>query len=161
MFSPFPLGKKVFHKRSGTNTDIRKVLENKQILENAIYQTKDIAKNFKGRTVRDTCFNIWKYLKNNIRYKEDGEIAQNIKLPSRFLKDKVGDCKSYSLFTAAILSNLGIPCYWTYASYNENPTPQHVYITTANGTIVDGVWTSFDNEKNPTYKTKKKVNNGN
>jgi hypothetical protein len=156
----YPLGKTIYHKKNGSNLDIRKVLENPQIMANAIHQTKAIAQKFKGASTRDTCYNIWKYLKNNIRYKEDGLENQNIKLPSRFLKDKSGDCKSYSLFTAAVLANLGINSSWTYASYNSDPTPQHVYITTANGTIVDGVWTGFDKEKRPTYKTKKTVRNG-
>lgn len=151
-------GKVLYRKANGSNRDIRNVLENGQIMDIAVAQTKNIAKKFEGKTPKDTYFNIWKFLKNNIRYKEDGIEQQNIKLPSRLLRDGVGDCKSYSLFTAAILKNLGIPCYWTYASYNSNPTPQHVYITTSDNYIIDGVWNGFNSEKAPTHKKKKKVN---
>lgn len=157
--SNIPTGR-IYHKPNGSNSDIRKVLESPTVMKIAMSQTAQLAQKFKGKTTKETCYNIWKFLKNNIQYREDGMKAQNIKLPSRFLKDGSGDCKSYSLFTAAILNNLGIRPYWTYASYNQDSTPQHVYITTKDGCIVDGVWNSFNSEKKPNFKSKKIASNG-
>ena len=79
-------------------------------------------------------------------------------MPSALLKKKVGDCKSYSLFTASVLENLGIPYTIVYTSYNANPIPQHVYIITQKGCIIDAVYGKFNQEKPPTFKYKKNMN---
>jgi hypothetical protein len=70
-----------------------------------------------------------------------------------------GDCKSYALFTSAILSNLGIPHALCYTSYDEkDPTPTHIYVITKNGCIVDAVYGKFNSEKKPTFKKLKNMN---
>ena len=71
------------------------------------------------------------------------------------MRTKSGDCKSYSLFTSAVLNNLGIPNHFVYASYDGSKTPSHIYVETNNGCIVDAVWGRFNSEKKPTYKFKK------
>jgi hypothetical protein len=80
-----------------------------------------------------------------------------IKLPSALLKYRTGDCKSYALFTAAVLENLRIPYSLVYTSYNANPVPGHVYVVTDSGCIIDAVFGQFDAEKTPTYKYKQKI----
>lgn len=117
----------------------------------AIQQCKKIAQQFKGVTEMDTCRNIFDFLKNDIRYVADGS-HQKVKLPSALLREKVGDCKSYSLFTGAILSNLGIPWKYVLVSYREDPTPTHIYVVTDSGIIIDAVWGKFNSEKTPTHK---------
>lgn len=75
------------------------------------------------------------------------------------MRERSGDCKSYSLFTAAILKNLGIPFRWTYASYTPGvKVPGHVYITTDSGCIIDAVWGKFNAEKKPINKFYKSMN---
>lgn len=123
----------------------------------AIEQTKTIASRFKGATDMDTCRNIWNFLKNEIKYVADGQ-HQKVKLPSALLREKVGDCKSYSLFAASILQNLGIPWHYVLTSYNNDPTPSHIYVVCDNGVIVDAVWTAFNQEKKPNYRYKHKIN---
>jgi transglutaminase-like putative cysteine protease len=113
------------YKSKADNKDIRDLLE--KLVPQATEQMAEFSKSFKGNTEQQTCKNIFDYLKNNFRYVADGD-EQIIKLPSALLKKKVGDCKSYALFTAAILGNLGIPYTIVYTSYNTNPIPQHVYI---------------------------------
>ena len=117
----------------------------------AIQQCKSIAQKFKGATEMDTCRNIFDFLKNDIKYVADGS-HQKVKLPSALLREKVGDCKSYSLFTGAILSNLGIPWKYVLVSYREDPTPTHIYVVTDSGIIIDAVWGIFNSEKTPTHK---------
>lgn len=143
------------YKTKADNKDIRDLLE--RLVPQGKAQMVDFSKKFKGSTEQETCKKIFDYLKNNFRYVADGE-EQIIKLPSALLKKKVGDCKSYSLFTASILENLGIPYHFVYASYNENPIPGHVYVTTNNGCIIDAVYGIFNQEKKPIYKYKKNMN---
>lgn len=138
---------------NATNAELQRAIE--AAIPAAIEQTKRIAPRFKGRTNKQTARNIFDFLKNNINYKVDGE-NQKVQLPSALLRDKKADCKSFSLFTAAILSNLSIPYELTYASYTPgNKDPEHIYVTLADGTIIDAVWGKFNSEKKPIYKYRK------
>ena len=143
------------YKSKADNKDIRDLLE--RLVPKAKSQMVEFSQQFKGRTEQETCKKIFDYLKNNFTYVADGE-EQIIKLPSALLKKKVGDCKSYSLFTSAILENLGLPYSFIYTSYNNNPIPGHVYVTTENGCIIDAVYGIFNQEKKPIYKYKKNMN---
>jgi hypothetical protein len=143
------------YKSKADNKDIRDLLE--RLVPKAKAQMVEFSQQFKGRTETETCKKIFDYLKNNFTYVADGE-EQIIKLPSALLAKKVGDCKSYSLFTSGILENLGIPYHFVYASYTTNPIPGHVYVTTDKGCIIDAVYGIFNQEKKPTYKYKKNMN---
>jgi hypothetical protein len=143
-------------KVGATNFELQRAIE--AALPAAVAQTKNLAKSFKGSTEKESCSKIFNFLKNDIQYKVDGD-NQKIKLPSAFLRERSGDCKSFALFTAAILSNLKIPFSFTYASYNPNDkTPEHIYVTTKNGCIIDAVWGKFNSEKKPCYKFQKPMN---
>ena len=146
-------------KQDADNSDIRAALES--AIPMAVKQTKALAPSFKGKSEKETCRKIHDFLMG-LRYKADGN-DQNIKLPSALLKSKIADCKSYSLFTSAILSNLGIPHSLVYTSYDPNqPIPAHVYVITDNGCIIDAVWTKaggkYGTEKKPNYRYIRKVN---
>jgi hypothetical protein len=143
------------YKSKADNKDIRDLLE--RLVPKAKAQMVEFSQQFKGRTEQETCKKIFDYLKSNFTYVADGE-EQIIKLPSALLKKKVGDCKSYSLFTSGILENLGIPYHFVYASYTTNPIPGHVYVTTDKGCIIDAVYGIFNQEKKPIYKYKKNMN---
>lgn len=143
-------------KVGATNMQLQRAIE--AALPAATQQMKDKAKEFKGSTEKETCYNIFNFLMTKIHYKVDGD-NQKIKLPSAFLREKEGDCKSYSLFTASILANLKIPFSFTYASYNPtDSTPEHIYVTTKKGCIIDAVYKKFDSEKKATYKFQKPMN---
>ena len=143
-------------KVGATNFELQRAIE--AALPAAVAQTKDLAKKFKGSTEKETCSKIFNFLMSDIKYIVDSD-NQKIKLPSAFLRERSGDCKSYALFTAAILSNLKIPFSFTYASYNpQDKTPEHIYVTTKNGCIIDAVWGKFNSEKKPCYKFQKPMN---
>lgn len=141
--------------QDGDNAQLRGVIFD--ATPTAIAQTKQIAQQFKGKTELETCRNIFNFLKQRIRYKEDG-FHQKVKLPSALIRERVADCKSYSVFTYAILTNLGIPCKYVLTSYNSDPTPSHIYVCTDSGIIIDAVYGKFNSEKKPTHKFYKKVN---
>lgn len=135
---------------SGTNPDIIATIHRR--VPEAARSMKSAARTFIGATQTDTARNIWNFLKNQIRYKKDPPGYQFVKLPARLMADGEGDCKSYSLFTAAVLENLGIPYRFRYTSYDHSSIPQHVYIVTEQGDIIDAVWRDFNSEKPYTFK---------
>jgi hypothetical protein len=145
----------VVYKSQADNKDIRNLLVN--LVPQAKAQMVEFSKSFRGRNSKETCKKIFDYIKNNFTYVADGG-EQIIKLPSALLKKKVGDCKSYSLFTASILENLKIPYKFVYTSYNSNPIPQHVYVITEDGCIIDAVYGIFNKEKKPTYRYTQDMN---
>lgn len=139
----------------------------RDIIETVLYgdgksawYTKDFAQTLKGKTVMDTCRNIWEFVKTQIPYVLDPVGKQNIKSPGRLWAEKAGDCKSFSVFTASCLKNLGIPYGYRFASYSKtDPTPTHVYVYVPQGKkeiILDSVWTGpFNTQKQYTYKEDK------
>lgn len=155
MSQPAFQGIDVVYKSQADNKDIRDLLVN--LVPQAKAQMKEFSKTFRGRNSKETCKKIFDYIKNNFTYVADGG-EQIIKLPSALLKKRVGDCKSYSLFTASILENLKIPYKFVYTSYNSNPIPQHVYVVTEDGCIIDAVYGIFNKEKKPTYRYTQDMN---
>jgi hypothetical protein len=149
-------GQNISIKQNASNEQLQSCLE--KALPGAVAQTKNLAPQFKGATDSDTCRKIFDFLCKKVKYDKDG-FTQKIKYPSALLREGRGDCKSYSLFTAAILKNLNIPFRWTYASYTPGvKTPGHVYITTDSGCIIDCVWGKFNSEKQPYNKFYKSMN---
>ena len=155
MNQPAFQGIDVVYKGKADNKDIRDLLE--KLIPKASEQMCEYSKKFKGASELETCKKIFNFLKNDVTYLADGN-EQVIKLPSALLKKKIGDCKSFSLFTASVLDNLKIPYVITYTSYNDNPIPAHVYIVTKSGIIIDAVYGIFNQEKKAKYKYKKNMN---
>lgn len=143
-------GKTTVNHINGWNSDIITVIHSN--VPAATKQMREVAQTFNKGNEMATARAIWNFLKREIKYVKDPDGYQNIKLPGRFVATGSGDCKSYSLFTASILENLGIPYSFRYTSYGLNTTPQHVYIVTDSGIIIDGVWNKFNSEKAFTSK---------
>jgi hypothetical protein len=143
-------GKTTVNHIDGWNSDIITVIHSN--VPAATKQMKDVSQTFNKGNEKQTARAIWNFLKKEIKYVKDPDGYQNIKLPGRFVATGSGDCKSYSLFTASILENLNIPYSFRYTSYGINPTPQHVYIVTDSGILIDAVWNKFNSEKAYTSK---------
>ena len=141
------------------NADLRAAIM--AAVPEAVNQTKDLAPYFKTTSDRETAKKIFDYLKKNVKYKAD-DYRQVIQLPSAIMQPgAVTDCKSLSLFTAAILQNLGIPWHFVLASYTDSTIPGHIYVQTDSGVIIDVVWGKFNSEKKPKYKYKMDYKNKN
>lgn len=134
------------------NADIITVLEKNFPV--AVGQTKDFAKKFKSASAGEAALKVWDFVKRNIKYQRDDDEKQAIRLPNRFVNDRTGDCKSYALFIASVLQNLGYTVAFRYTSYNRNnPKPSHVYVYLPDdGIVVDGVYNYFNKEKPYVYK---------
>ena len=149
-------GQTIIVKANATNGELQRAIE--AVIPQATKQAASFASRYKGKDEAATCKNIFDYLKNSINYKADGA-NQQVRLPSGLMRTKQGDCKSYSVFTSAILSNLGIPHKLVYASYDpKDPTPSHIYVVTDKGCIIDAVYGKFNAEKKATYKKYKNMN---
>ena len=143
-------------KRNASNMDLQRAIE--AAIPTAVAQMKQRANEFKGKTEAESCKKIFDYLKNQITYKADGA-DQQVRVPSGLIRTRQGDCKSYSVFTSAVLTNLGIPHKLVYASYDPNDsTPTHIYVVTNNGCIIDAVYGKFNAEKKASNKKYKDMN---
>lgn len=149
-------GQTILVKQNANNSELQRAIE--AVIPAATKQAASIANRYKGKNEAETCKKIFDYLKNNINYKADGA-NQAVRLPSGLMRTTQGDCKSYSVFTSAILNNLGIPHKLVYASYDpKDPTPTHIYVMTNKGCIIDAVYGKFNAEKKATYKKYKDMN---
>ena len=139
--------------RQNTN-DLAKAIA-KSHYENLKF-AKKIAHLFKGDSDKETCENIWNFLKKYIPYSIEPATKQATKTLPRMLDDArngIGsDCKMYSVLTGTILQNCGIPFKYRLSGYSTN-YPQHIYCVTDHYKI-DGVLPYFNHEKKP-YKFKK------
>jgi predicted transglutaminase-like cysteine proteinase len=115
----------------------------------AAWFTTDLARSIKGASERDTCRNIWTFVRQNIRYVRDEAGNERIQSPGALWKSGKGDCKSFSVFEASCLRNLGIPYSYRFTAYNGASDYGHVYVVahTSDGDIImDAVHTRFDDE---------------
>lgn len=128
-------------------------------------QIKELADQLRADTNFETCRNIWRYLIENITYRADSEGTRGemIKSPARLLHDDVGDCKSYSVFTAVILRYLGIPHFFRFASYTDKKEATHVYIIADGNICIDAVahvQLNYDFNREVPYTYKADMANG-
>lgn len=150
-----PERKATLNSTQALNSDIIKALNSS--FKDAVKQTKKIAHRFEGSLPAQTCVNIWEFLRNDIQYKKDPEGLQLIRQPRAFLEAKTGDCKSFSLFAAAVLKNIypNAKVFLRYAAYGSLNIPTHVYCVVQTGNkkiICDGVYKYAGKEKKYTYK---------
>jgi hypothetical protein len=118
--------------------------------------TEALAREIKATSIADYTRKLYDLVKRNIAYRLDPEGAQFVKSPAQVWKDKISDCKSYSLFIATTLHNAGIPFRYRFVSFNKSRTPTHVYVIvprSAGGYItLDAVMPGYNQEKPFTFK---------
>jgi uncharacterized protein affecting Mg2+/Co2+ transport len=111
---------------NGTTDDIIDVVMSAYKLESD-EQIRDLASELKQHSDIESCRNIFDFLVSNIRYVADVQV-QEVKSPARLVHDATGDCKSYSIFTAAILRYLNIDHFFRFVSYTNDKRATHVYV---------------------------------
>lgn len=103
---------------------------------------------------RDVLHRIWTFVRTHFKYEvEDGELLRE---PARAWAERKGDCDCFSIFTASILINLGIPFFFRITKYSSDAEWQHVYVIAKDEDgrqiIVDCCLNLFDAEKPYTQK---------
>lgn len=121
-----------------------------KVVGQTINQTKGISKLLKGRSLYETCSNIWQFVYWHINYKRDQDGYEQIRSPARTWHDrKQGvDCDCYSVFISSILTNLGIPHILRITKYHRDYF-QHIYPIVPAGNkhiTIDCVTDKFDHE---------------
>lgn len=124
-----------------TNMDL--VERVNSFVQDAINQAAPMAKHFKGGNEAKKVFD---FLLKEIQYSADGDLQKILK-PNALIKYGVADCKSFALFAAGILANLGYEITLRYAGYEPGSNLlNHVYVI-SDGVIVDPVYRVFNSEK--------------
>lgn len=139
------------NKTDAMNSDIINAIHHN--FTRSVNDVKEFAKRFDYGNAESSAKAVWLFLRKYITYRRDPDHSQMIKLPARFIADKTGDCKSFSLFAASILGSLGYRVAFRYAGYKPGSnTPTHVYVYLPDeNIIIDGCYKFFNKEKTPEY----------
>jgi hypothetical protein len=107
-----------------------------------LWQTKKIAQKLRGRTLEETCSNIWHFVYDHVQYKRDKDGVEQVRSPRRtwWERESGVDCDCYTELISSILLNFNIPHKARITKYPKRPpeTPrwQHVYpIVPKNGKL--------------------------
>ncbi|PLX03925.1 MAG: hypothetical protein C0594_09865, partial [Marinilabiliales bacterium] len=87
----------------------------------------DLSIEMEGDTEEETFHNIWYFVRNHIRYKNDDTGVEQLRTPQRTLHDGVGDCDDFSILISSILTNLEYNHYLVIAAYKKKDQWQHIY----------------------------------
>jgi hypothetical protein len=133
-------GKRHLIHRNGNTSDIIRAISMADKL-NAPY-VADFAASIAGPTLEDTCYNLWRWIKDNIPYNEDPQGLQMVQSPGELYKNRTkesggtgagGDCKSYSNFISGCLKNLGVDHFYRFIAEYAGDDFHHVYICVPTG----------------------------
>lgn len=99
-------------------------------------QVKALAEHLRGDDVRQTVFNIWHFLKTNVKFKLDKAGLEELRRPAALWADRnTGvDCDCYSIMVSALLRNLGIAHCFVLCTFDGDSGPSHVFVLARNGT---------------------------
>ncbi len=125
----------------------------KKVVWKYLSDTKKIAPYLKGKTLEETCRNIWNFLYHHIQYKLDKKGLEELRVPCRSWQERETgvDCDCFSIFVSSILTNLQIPHFFRITKYDHDYY-QHIYVIVPkeNGQgeyIIDCVLSRFNYEK--------------
>ena len=91
--------------------------------------TKKIAQILEGKSLEETCGNIWHFVYDHIQYKRDEKGIEQVRRPARTWWERRSgvDCDCYTEFISSILTNLGIAHKLRITKYNGKAYFQHIY----------------------------------
>jgi hypothetical protein len=150
-----PNGAKVLLTKDGNTDDIiNAVLD---VVGDVRAQTRDFSRQFSRD--KEGLHRLWSWVKKNIQYKEDPLGVQWVREPARLYSDRVGDCKSFTVFIVSVLENLGVDYYIRFSNTERKGSKivNHVYpvaiLPNGKEVIVDAVY-NFFNAEAPWYYIK-------
>lgn len=112
------------------NVSILDILgEMHKIVKRTLWQTKTVAKELKQPTQYQSLQNLFYYLINNFKYKNDQWGLEQLREPARAFKDRQQgiDCDCFSILIASILKHWNIPCFFRATCYKQEKGLVHVY----------------------------------
>jgi hypothetical protein len=125
-----------------------------KVTRDTLAQTADLAKQLKGSDAHTSARNVWSWVKSNIRYHLDHDGLEEVRTPARSYADRNAgvDCEDMAIFTASLLINMGYKPHFAVVAFNHNESYGHIY-TMLNSTVIDCVWTAFDQHPPNVTKT--------
>jgi hypothetical protein len=155
LFLP-PNGQDILVKKGAELEDTMSLMVEK--IPQSLNQTVKLAQQLKGKTLMQTCKNIWHFVAGYVKYVKDEPGKEQVKSPSRTLDDQKGDCDDYTGLISSLLSNLRIPHFLRCAKYWWSKDKfSHIYpvVKAEEGKLIyiDCVTDCFNHEE-PTIETK-------
>lgn len=104
-----------------------------------------IAQHLKGDCKLQSAFNLWHWMRHNIRYEYDREGREEVRTPLRVWKDRHRgvDCDCLSVFAYCVLKCMGYEPRFELVAFKNRPEYSHIY-TTLDDIIIDRVWFVFN-----------------
>ena len=129
----------------------------------------EIPPGLEGRDDVETAENVWKFVKSNIRYKEDDATKfQDVRTAARALQDGRCDCKCFSVTIIGIMRAMGFEdLYYRFTGSTDPKTGEkdteytHVYVVwkpDGHEIPIDGTFNRFGKEVPYLFKMDKKAN---
>lgn len=117
---------------------------------------KKIAAHLRGDSLLQSCFNLWHWLRFNIRYEYDKEGREEIRTPLRVWHDRARgvDCDCLSVFSWCVLRCMGYDPVFELVAFKNRPQFSHIFIN-CDGVVVDRVWFVFNSR--PPLVTKREL----
>lgn len=156
-YFPKALGTETMLTRDGTVQDT--ILAMDKMVNDTLSDTAKIAPLLQGKTLAETCENVWNFIYNHVQYKLDRDGVEELRRPRRtWSMDRTTgvDCDCMSLFAGSILTNLGISFKFRVTKYTGGW--QHVYVIvhlpadSRKYFVIDCVLNNFNEEKPYTGK---------
>lgn len=131
---------------AGFGIDDTKKLIEKICTENYL-DCWDIAKHLKANTLPQSCFNLWHWLHNNIKYEYDTDGLEEVRTPRRVWADRHRgvDCDCLSVFAWCVLRCMGYDPAFELVAFKNKKNFSHIFVN-CNGVLVDRVWFIFNEE---------------
>lgn len=129
---------------------------NSAVYENYLSVGK-LANHLMAKTIDQTVFNFWHWVRKNIRYKYDKENVEQVRTPQRLFFDGFGDCDCMTVFVVALAKCLRMKNIEGHiVTFKGRGEASHIY-PVIDGYVCDTVLSTFDEHPNNVMfeKTKK------
>jgi hypothetical protein len=97
-----------------------------KVVRETLFHTERFALLMKGKTLLQTCKNIWQFVYDHIAYEPDEKGKEQVRSPARMIADLKGDCDCFSTFISSALCSLGIFHIFRITKYKKDYF-QHIY----------------------------------
>ena len=136
---------------SGLNDTIQLIADT---CRNNYQDCAKIAAHLKGDCKLQSAFNLWHWMRNNIKYEYDSEGKEEVRTPLRTWQDRKRgvDCDCLSVFAWCTLYNMGYNSMFELAAFNGKENYSHIYLN-LDGIIIDRVWYIFNSRPPQITKT--------
>jgi len=121
----------------------------KKAAETGKEQVKKLAAYLKAGTLEQSAYNVWHFLKTNVKYHLDKSGTEQIRTPNRSWKDRhTGiDCEDFAIFAHALLADMGYHPAFDIVGFNHKKEFGHIYTTVKDSSgafVVDVVVGEFN-----------------